>query len=103
MPSPRENKRQKSNDGSPVVIGSSSRTVSPSDDGVLDISDDKARQEEVDEILYKVIRKSSDAEDVEDGLAKLAGFCLYGEEANSYGLILCQDQRLSVVAGAMIE
>ena len=97
MPSSGEKKRQKSNDGSPVV------TVSPSDDGVLDISDDKARQEVVDEILYNVIWKSSDAAAVEEGLDKLANFCFDGEEAKAYRLILCQDRRLSVATSAMIE
>ena len=60
-------------------------------------------QEEVDEILYKVIWTSSDAAVVWYGLDKLANFCCDGEEANSYRLILCQDQRLSVITGAMIE
>ena len=57
----------------------------------------------MDEILYKVIWTSSDAAVVWYGLDKLANFCFDGEEANSYRLILCQDQRLSVITGAMIE
>ena len=55
----------------------------------------------MDEILYNVIWKSSDAAVVWCGLATLANFCRGdSEEANSYADILCQDQRLSMDSGA---
>ena len=98
MPSSREKKRQKSNDGIPVVLPVGSPAV------VLPDDDDKTKQEEVDAIICNVIWKSSDAAVVRDGLAKLAYFCLDdSDEAKAYRLILCQDRRLSVATSAMIE
>ena len=62
---PRAAKRQKTNETPVVVVSSSLRIVSPG----CENDDDKIAR--VDELLYNVIYKSSEADVVEKGLTEL--------------------------------